>query len=120
MTYCLGIITRAGLIMASDSRTNAGADQINVGRKMHTFEKPGDRVFAILSAGSLSCTQSVLTLLRRDFDTGRGLATVSNMYDAARLVGQQVRAVGEMDRDSLERDQIPFNVTLLLGGQIRG
>jgi len=120
MTYCLGIITRSGLIMASDSRTNAGADQINVGRKMHTFEKPGERVFAVLSAGSLSCTQSVLTLLRRDFDAGAGLAQVANMYDAARLVGNQVRTVGDLDRHALERDQIPFNVTLLLGGQIRG
>jgi putative proteasome-type protease len=120
MTYCLGIITRMGLVMASDSRTNAGADQINVGRKMHTFEKPGDRVFAVLSAGSLSCTQSVLTLLRRDFDAGRGLAAAANMYDAARLVGAQVRAVADLDRLALERDQIPFNVTLLLGGQIRG
>jgi len=116
----MGIITRAGMIMASDSRTNAGADQINVGRKMHTIEKPGDRVFAILSAGSLSCTQSVLTLLRREFDAGRGLATAANMYDAARLVGAQVRAVAELDRLALERDQIPFNVTLLLGGQIKG
>jgi putative proteasome-type protease len=120
VTYCLGIITRAGLVMASDSRTNAGADQINVGRKMHTFEKSGDRVFVMLSAGSLSCTQSILTLLRRDFDAGRGLAAAANMYDAARLVGNQVRAVGDLDRAALERDQIQFNVTLLLAGQIKG
>ncbi|HZZ43332.1 MAG TPA: hypothetical protein VFE58_10375 [Tepidisphaeraceae bacterium] len=120
MTYCLGIITRRGLVMASDSRTNAGADQINVGRKMHTFEKPGDRVFCILAAGSLSCTQSVITLLRRDFDAGRGLATVENMYDAARLIGTTVRHVSDLDRPTLERDQIQFNVTLLLGGQIKG
>ena len=120
MTYCLGVITRAGLVMASDSRTNAGADQINVGRKMHTFEKPGERVFVMLSAGSLSCTQSILTLLRRDFDAGKGLAAAANMYDAARLVGAQVRAVADLDRAALERDQIQFNVTLLLAGQIRG
>jgi putative proteasome-type protease len=120
VTYCLGIITRAGLVVASDSRTNAGADQINVGRKMHTFEKPGDRVFALLSAGSLSCTQSALTLLRRDFDVGQGLAAVANMYDASRVVGEQVRKVAEMDRAALERDQIPFNVTFLLAGQIKG
>lgn len=120
MTYCLGIITKHGLVLASDSRTNAGADQINVGRKMHTFEQPGERVFVILSAGSLSCTQSVVTLLRRDFDAGRGLASVSNMYDAARLVGTQIRAVADLDRAALERDQIQFNVTLILAGQIKG
>src|SRR4051794_17358910 len=120
MTYCLGIITKQGLVMASDSRTNAGADQINVGRKMHTFEQPGQRVFVVLSAGSLSCTQSVLTLLRKDFDQGKGLASVETMYDAARLIGTTVRQVAELDRDALERDNIPFNVTLLLGGQIKG
>lgn len=120
MTYCLAITTKFGLVMASDSRTNAGADQINVGRKMHTFEKSGDRVFIMLSAGSLSCTQSVITLLRRDFDAGKGLASVTNMYDAARIVGNQVRAVADLDRISLERDQIPFNVTLLMGGQVKG
>lgn len=120
MTYCLGIVTKHGLIMASDSRTNAGYDQINVGRKMHVFEKPGDRVFVILAAGSLSCTQSVLTLLRRDFEAGKGLAEVENMYDAARLIGRQVRAVADLDRAALERDEISFNVTLLLGGQVRG
>src|SRR5215475_13281592 len=101
MTYCLGIITRKGLVMASDSRTNAGADQINVGRKMHTFERPGDRVFAILSAGSLSCTQSILTLIRREFDAGLGLSASATMYDAARHVGEQVRAVAELDRKAL-------------------
>jgi putative proteasome-type protease len=120
MTYCLGVITRAGLVMASDSRINAGADQINIGRKMHTFEKAGERVFVILSAGSLSCTQSILTLLQRDFDAGRGLAAAANMYDAARLVGTQVRAVADLDRAALERDQIQFNVSLLLAGQIKG
>lgn len=56
MTYCLGIWTQQGLVMASDSRTNAGHDQVNVARKMHLFEQPGERVFILLSSGSLSCT----------------------------------------------------------------
>ena len=54
MTYCLGILTRHGLVMASDSRTNAGYDQVNVCRKMHTFVQPGERVFVLLTSGSLS------------------------------------------------------------------
>ncbi|HWB54316.1 MAG TPA: hypothetical protein VG722_08985 [Tepidisphaeraceae bacterium] len=120
MTYCLGIVTKYGLLMASDSRTNAGSDQINVGRKMYTFESPGQCIFVILASGSLSCTQSILTLLHRDFDAGRGLAAATNMYDAARIVGQQVRTVADLDRASLERDHFHFNVNLLLGGQIRG
>jgi putative proteasome-type protease len=120
MTYCLGIVTKYGLVMASDSRTNAGYDQVNTTRKMHTFVKPGDRVFIILTSGSLSCTQSVLTLLKRDFDRGEGLAKAPNLYDAARVVGEQVRKVAEMDRASLERDDLRFNVHFLLGGQIKG
>ena len=65
--------TRHGLVMASDSRTNAGHDQVNVARKTHTFVQPGERVFILLSSGRLSCTQSIITLLKRDFavkDTG--------------------------------------------------
>src|SRR3954462_9387934 len=98
MTYCVGIMTREGLVMASDSRSNASYDQVNVCRKMHTFVDPGERVFVLLTSGSLSCSQSVLTLLRRDFDQGGGLAAAATMYDAARVVGDQVRRVSEIDR----------------------
>ncbi len=120
MTYCLGIKTRAGLVLASDSRTNAGLDQVNVGRKMHTIVQPGSRVFILLSSGGLSLCQSVLALLRVDFDQGRGLAAVRSMYEAARCVGEQVRRVAEIDRTALERDNIPFNIHLILGGQVEG
>ena len=120
MTYCLGIVTKYGLVMASDSRTNAGYDQVNVCRKMHTFEQPGERIFVILASGSLSLTQSVITLLRRDFDAGKGLAQAPSLYDAARVIGDQVRRVAEIDRPSLERDDYRFNVHLLLGGQVKG
>lgn len=120
MTYCLGIVTKDGLVMASDSRTNAGYDQVNTVKKMHTFVQPGERVFVALASGSLSCTQSVLTLLRRDFDQGKGLAIAPSMYDAARDIGEKVRQVGQMDRPALERDDYKFNVHLILGGQVKG
>ncbi|HEY8668788.1 MAG TPA: hypothetical protein VIL86_19225 [Tepidisphaeraceae bacterium] len=120
MTYCLGIVTKAGIVMASDSRTNAGYDQVNVCRKMHTFVQPGERAFTILTSGSLSLTQSIITLLRRDFDRGEGLAKAPALYDAARIIGDTVRKVSDMDRAALERDEYRFNVHLLLGGQIRG
>ncbi|CAN5222091.1 proteasome-type protease [soil metagenome] len=118
MSYCLGIKTRFGLVMASDSRTNAGHDQVNTCRKMHLFTRPGERVFVVLTTGSLSLTQSVVTLLRRDFEQGQGLAKASTMYDAARVVGEQVRRVDTLDRAALERDGLHFNVNLILGGQI--
>jgi putative proteasome-type protease len=118
MTYCLGIMTRQGLVMASDSRTNAGYDQVNTCRKMHLFVKEGERVFIVLASGSLSLTQSVLTLLRRDFDQGQGLARAPSLYDAARTLGDQVRRVSDLDRAALEQDKYTFNIHLLLGGQI--
>jgi putative proteasome-type protease len=87
---------------------------------MHTFVQPGERVFIVLTSGSLSCSQSVLTLLRKEWDEGTGLATVTSMYEAARIAGEKVREVSEADREALERDDYKFNVHLLVGGQIRG
>jgi putative proteasome-type protease len=113
-------MTRDGLVMASDSRSNAGYDQVNVARKMHTFVQPGERAFIVLTSGSLSLSQSVITLLRKDFEQGEGLAGASSMYEAARVVGDQVRCVADRDREALARDDYSFNVNLLLGGQIRG
>lgn len=120
MTYCLGIITRDGLVMASDSRTNAGFDQVNVCGKMHKFVDKGKRVMIALTSGSLSCSQSIITLLRRDFKAGKGLAAADTMYDAARVIGQQIKQVAALDRDTLARDNFHFNVHILLGGQIAG
>lgn len=120
MTYCLGIKTREGLVLAADSRTNAGLDQVNTCRKLHVLAEPGERVFVLLTSGGLSLSQSVLTLLTRDFDEGLGLAKVSSFYEAAREVGAKVRQVADEDRSALERDNIPFNVHVILGGQIGG
>ena len=120
MTYCLGIMTHQGLVMASDSRTNAGFDQVNVCRKMHTFVHPGERAFVLLTSGGLSLTQSVVTLLRDEFREGLGLAQANTMYQAARAVGDCVRRVSDLDRAALERDEFSFNINLLLGGQVKG
>jgi putative proteasome-type protease len=120
MTYCLGIVTHRGLVMASDSRTNSGFDQVTTCRKMHTFVQAAERVFVVLTSGSLSCSQSIVALLNKDFQEGRGLAAVSSMYEAARVVGSQVRAISDIDRPALERDELKFNVHMLLGGQVKG
>jgi putative proteasome-type protease len=120
MTYCVAIMTKDGLVLASDSRTNAGYDQVNTCRKMHLFVKPGERAFVILTSGNLSLSQSVLTLLRKDFDHGRGLSAAPTLYDAARVVGEQIRAVAALDRPAFERDDYRFNVHCILGGQVIG
>lgn len=120
VTYCLGIVTDEGLVMASDSRSNAGFDQVNVCRKMYRFVQDGERVFVILTSGSLSITQSIISLLRLDFDAGQGLAQARSLYHAARIVGDCVRRVSDIDRVALEKDSFTFNANLLLGGQVRG
>ncbi len=120
MTYCLGIFMREGLVMASDSRSNASLDEVNVCQKMHTIVDPGECVFILLTSGNLSCSQSILTLLRRDFEQGKGLGSASSMYDAVRVVGEQVRSVADMDQPDLNKHNLRFNVHLLVGGQIRG
>lgn len=119
MSYCLAIKTHEGLVLASDSRTSAG-DQVSVCQKMHTFVVPGERIFCLVTSGSLSLSQSVITLLSKDFDNGRGLATCESLYEAARVVGQMVRRVGDLDRDYLEKDKFSFNCHFVIGGQIKG
>ena len=106
MTYCLGIMTRFGLVMASDSRTNAGYDQVNVCQKMYTFAAPGERLFTLLASGSLSCTQSVITLLRRDFErdrrplaVGRTRANLEELHAGSdEFVGERLRLRREQAR----------------------
>ncbi len=120
MTYCVGIMTHEGLVLGSDSRTNSGIDMVNACRKMHTFVKEGSRVLVLLTSGSLSLSQSVVTLLRREFEQEAGLAAAPTMYDAARTIGTQIRNLAALDRESLERDHFHFNINVLLGGQIQG
>jgi predicted proteasome-type protease len=71
MTYRLGIIMREGLVMASDSRSNASLGEVNVCQKMHTIVDPGECVFILLTSGNLCCSQSILTLVRRDLTRAR-------------------------------------------------
>lgn len=120
MTYCVGMKTHEGLVLSSDSRSNAGHDQVNTCRKMFTFVTPGERAFALLTSGSLSLSQSTMTLISRDFNAGKGLAAAENFYDAVRCVGEYIRRVSDLDRASLERDEYSFNVHFLVAGQIRG
>ena len=120
MTYCLGIITRDGLVMASDSRTNSGHDQANMTRKMFSFVIPGERVLMLMTSGNLSLSQSVITLLRQDFDNGRGLAAAESMYEASRVIGEKIRRVSDIDGPALKHDGMKFNVNVILGGQIKG
>ncbi len=71
---------------------------------MHTLVREGERLFVLLTSGSLSCSQSIVTRLRKDFELGTGLAAAETMYDAARVVGEQVRRIAAIDGPALEHD----------------
>ena len=122
MTYCLGMFLDDGLVMASDSRTNAGVDQIAKVRKMANFVNPGERVITVLSAGNLGTTQSVVTLLRQSLRSdveGHDLFAAKTMFDAARIVGGKLREVLQHDGEHVRLHGDP-NASFLVGGQITG
>lgn len=122
MTYCLGIINQFGIVMAADSRTNAGVDYASTYRKLFDLSLPGERVIIVCASGSLSLTQGVLTRLNRDIQNQeeKNLQTLSNMYDIATYIGSKSREIQETDRPWLEKDRIDFSCNFLLGGQIKG
>jgi putative proteasome-type protease len=122
MTYCVAVRNDAGLVFLSDSRTNAGVDQINTFRKMHVYEVPGERVMVLLTAGNLSVSQSVASGLRVQMENHgeKSLASAPNMFSAAKLVGDAVRKVHARDAESLKEFGIEFNVSLIFGGQVKG
>ena len=126
MTYCVGIKLNAGLVFLSDSRTNAGVDNISTFRKMIVYAKPGDRFMVLLSAGNLSISQSVREILQveqlKETDTSDPVTiwNATSMFDACRVLGQAVRHVYDRDAKALQASGVEFNVNLVFGGQIRG
>ncbi|MBK9235603.1 MAG: proteasome-type protease [Rhodoferax sp.] len=126
MTYCVAIKLNAGLVFLSDSRTNAGLDQISTFRKMIVYEQPGERFMVLLSAGNLSISQSVREILQieqlKEKVDGEPLTiwNAKSMFDAARVLGSAIRHVHDRDAASLKHAGVDFNVSLLFGGQIKG
>ncbi|MGB4116306.1 MAG: proteasome-type protease [Polaromonas sp.] len=126
MTYCVAIKLNAGLVFLSDSRTNAGLDQISTFRKMIIYEKTGDRFMVLLSAGNLSISQSVREILQveqlKDHEGGPPITiwNAKSMFDAARVLGAAIRRVHERDADDLKNSGVDFNVAMIFGGQING
>lgn len=123
MTYCVGVLLDGGLVMASDSRTNAGVDNIATFRKMTILEKSERHVICLLSAGNLSLTQSALSLVgewANGKNAGKNLNKAKTMFRVARIVGQALREVFQDDGESLEAHGTEFNANFILGGQIKG
>jgi len=123
MTYCVGILLNEGVVLASDSRTNAGVDNFAKFCKMTAFERPGDRVLVLLSSGNLAGTQAVINVLKQRADATEGppnLWTARTMFDVAVLVSDAVRDIERRDAPFLEGGPIAFNASFIVGGQIKG
>jgi putative proteasome-type protease len=122
MTYCVGVLTSCGLVLAADSRTNAGVDQIATVRKLALFEQPGERIMALLSAGNLATTQAVVTLLTQRLAAEAGphnLRSAETLFDAARMVGGVLREVLQYDGLHVQAHGDPA-ASFLFAGQIKG
>lgn len=128
MSYGLAIRVDEGLIFAADSRTNAGIDQVSSSRKIHVFERAGERFIALISAGNLSVTQAVMHRLKSDHGSAkrsaktpeRSLLKAENMFACAEAVGHALREVERGEAAPLARHGVPFDVSMILGGQIKG
>ncbi len=121
MTYCVGLFLKEGFVLLSDTRTNAGVDNIATFSKAYLYEAPGERVIALLAAGNLAVTQSIVNLLREgvEFDGATETPlTVKSMFRAAQLVGQAIRQVYKADAEAMKAQSISFDVSFLLAGQI--
>jgi putative proteasome-type protease len=123
MTYCVGILVGEGLTMMGDTRTNAGLDNVAQFRKLHVFERAGERVVGVATAGNLAISQSVLSLLTegvRDPETGvlDTIYSQPSMFRTAQFVGRCIREVYAVDGPALEQTAAGFEVSMLVGGQI--
>ena len=126
MTYCVGLRLAKGLVFMSDTRTNAGVDNISVFRKMFHWETVGERCITIMTAGNLGTTQSVISLLNERALPAEDRGTPSileapSMYQVAKLVGATLR---EVIRDQAGEEgpkaEAQFSATMILGGQVKG
>jgi putative proteasome-type protease len=136
MTYCLAFLLDAGLVFASDSRTNAGVDYISSYSKMHVFKPAPDRIFVVMAAGNLGTTQAVLNRIRRDIDEHQAaegiresrseddhppdLIEARYLFEVADYIGTLSVSVQRNYRHSLREAGATGEASFILGGQIAG
>ena len=113
-----------GLVMMADTRTNAGVDNFSMFRKLHVLAQERDREIFAATAGSLSVSQSVISLLQEDQlaaqtgDHDRCLGAASTMFRVAQLVGEAVARVGATVGTALQREHIDSSLEMLVGGRV--
>ena len=126
MTYCVAVRVNDGLVMLSDTRTNAGMDNIARFRKTFTYEVPGERALAMMCSGNLSITQEVKSFLSRQIKDAADdpeIETILNcatMHRAAQLVGDAMRSMQNRYRDTIEMQGAAADASILVAGQRRG
>ncbi len=124
MTYCVGMMLNQGLVFMSDTRTNAGLDNISSFKKMHIWENPGERVITLLSAGNLATTQSVISLLdeRSKAPECRSptVLAAESMFQVAQIVAGTLQEVIQQRAEVGQTSEKSFDATMVLGGQIKG
>ena len=125
MTYCVGLMLDAGMVLLSDTRTNAGLDNIAVYRKTFTFENPGEKVVAILTAGSLSVTQTTIAQLEEAItDTAEGdtetIISAPTMLQTAEVIGQVLSRVARDINAKLEQTAQMASASFIVAGQRKG
>jgi putative proteasome-type protease len=123
LTYCIGILLNDGIILGSDSRTNAGVDNFATFCKMTVFERPGDRVIVLLSSGNLAGTQAIVSVLKQRAESDSpapNLYTARTMFDVAGLVADVMREINRRDGPHLGSSDVGFNASFIVGGQLRG
>lgn len=123
MTYCVAMSLDAGMIFASDSRTNAGVDHIARFSKMRVFTREADRVLVMLSSGNLSITQNAINVVEQRARSGDGelhIWNATSMFDVARVLGDALREVKGRDGPYMEQHNIDASANFILGGQIQG
>jgi putative proteasome-type protease len=125
VTYCVGLLVDEGLVMIADTRTNAGLDNVATFQKLHRFEQPGERTIAIATAGNLAVSQAVISIINDGFEnpeTGM-LETIYDhptMFKTVSYVGRAIGEVMRMNNGSSQGMGMAFDVTMLVGGQIKG
>jgi putative proteasome-type protease len=126
MTYCVGLKLKAGLVLLSDTRTNAGVDNIGRFRKMFSFEAPGERIIVLMTAGNLGVTQGVIARIEAAVKRSRidpdieSIMTCETLYEAAQMVGEAMNEIQARDRARIEAQGAAADATIVMAGQRRG
>lgn len=122
MTYCIAMRLNEGLVFTSDTRTNAGVDQVASFRKMHLFQQSGERCFTLLTSGNLATSQNLISRLQIQIEEKEepNLFTVGSLFRAAELIGEQVKSIISHNAQGQQNAGVDFGSHILFGGQIRG